>query len=150
MRAVELLTDVKKLATQARRFRTKNKLKPTLGPPSRSSLSSRPGTPPGLSSAGSLTSPLLSPDRRSREEDRMEAQQSQALARNDSSGLGRRNMAGPFGTAAAQGDKHSAILLMLILFAKTKLQVLVALVMLCPLPHTASAWWIAKRPTLML
>lgn len=104
MQAVELLTDVNKLAAQARRFLTKNKPKPTAGPPSRSSVSSQPGTPPGLSSAGSLTSPLLSPNRTSREGDRVGVQP-QALARSDSSGLGRRNMAGPFGTAAAQGDK---------------------------------------------
>ncbi|KAL3160420.1 hypothetical protein ABBQ32_010743 [Trebouxia sp. C0010 RCD-2024] len=102
MQAVELLTDVNKLAAQARRFLTKNKPKPTAGPPSRSSVSSQPGTPPGLSSAGSLTSPLLSPNRTSREGDRVGVQP-QALARSDSSGLGRRNMAGPFGTAAAQG-----------------------------------------------
>ena len=101
MQAVELLTDVNKLAAQARRFL--NKSKTTAGPPRSPSVSSRPGTPPGGSAADSMSSPLLSSSRTSLEEERTESKQP-ALARSNSSGLGRRNMAGPFGTAAAQGD----------------------------------------------
>ena len=104
MQAVELLTDVNKLAAQARRFLTKSK--PTAAPPRSPSVSSRPGTPPGGSAADSMSSPLLSSSRVSMEEERMEPQPSAVatLARSNSSGLGRRNLAGPFGAAAAQGD----------------------------------------------
>ena len=102
LQAAELLTDVNKLAAQARRFLTKTTTK--AAPPRSPSVSSRPGTPPGGSAADSLTSPLLSPSRTSFEEEGMEAQ---SLTRSNSSALGRRNMAGPFGSAAAQGDNSN-------------------------------------------
>ena len=104
MQAVDLLTDINKLAAQARRF-----LKPD-SKPSRASFSgprspassSHPGTPPPDygGGGGSVTSPLLSP-RRSLES---QPSQSRGLSRNNSTGLGSRNLAGPFGAAAVQGN----------------------------------------------
>ena len=106
MQAVDLLTDINKLAAQARRF-LKPDSKPTRASssaPRSPASSSHPGTPPPDygGAGGSVTSPLLSP-RRS-----LESQPSQlrGLSRNNSTGLGSRNLAGPFGAAAVQGKKN--------------------------------------------
>ncbi|KAL0044905.1 hypothetical protein WJX82_001780 [Trebouxia sp. C0006] len=105
MQAVELLTDINKLAAQARRF-----LKPNSKPSRASSSaprspasSSHPGTPPPDYGGGSVTSPLLSPRRSTEEAERSQPPQSRGLSRNNSTGLGSRNLAGPFGAAAVQG-----------------------------------------------
>ena len=107
MQAVELLTDINKLAAQARRF-----LKPNSKPSRASSSaprspasSSHPGTPPPDYGGGSVTSPLLSPRRSTEEAERSQPPQSRGLSRNNSTGLGSRNLAGPFGAAAVQGKK---------------------------------------------
>ena len=107
MQAVELLTDINKLAAQARRF-----LKPNSKPSRASSSaprspasSSHPGTPPPDYRGGSVTSPLLSPRRSTEEAERSQPPQSRGLSRNNSTGLGSRNLAGPFGAAAVQGKK---------------------------------------------
>ncbi len=109
MQAVDLLTDINKLAAQARRF-----LKPD-SKPSRASFSaprspassSHPGTPPPDygGGGGSVTSPLLSPRRSTEEAERSQPPQSRGLSRNNSTGLGSRNLAGPFGAAAVQGNR---------------------------------------------
>ncbi|DBA70095.1 TPA: hypothetical protein ACH3X2_012257 [Trebouxia sp. C0005] len=108
MQAVDLLTDINKLAAQARRF-----LKTDSKPSSRASFSaprsptpsSHPGTPPPDygGGGGSVTSPLLSPRRSTEEAERLQPPQSRGLSRNNSTGLGSRNLAGPFGAAAVQG-----------------------------------------------
>ena len=107
MQAVELLTDINKLAAQARRF-----LKPNSKPSRASSSaprspasSSHPGTPPPDYGGGSVTSPLLSPRRSTEEAERSQPPQSRGVSRNNSTGLGSRNLAGPFGAAAVQGKK---------------------------------------------
>ena len=97
-----MLTDINKLAAQARRFLTKTP-RPTSSATPRSPASSHPGTPPSGLGGGSVTSPLISP-RRSEEEGEQTPSQSRSLSRNNSTGLGSRNLAGPFGAAAAQGQ----------------------------------------------
>ncbi|KAA6418046.1 MAG: ABC transporter C family member 2-like [Trebouxia sp. A1-2] len=108
MQAADLLTDINKLAAQARRF-LKTDSKPSshasFSAPRSPTPSSHPGTPPPDygGGGGSVTSPLLSPRRSTEEAERLQPPQSRGLSRNNSTGLGSRNLAGPFGAAAVQG-----------------------------------------------
>lgn len=105
--AVELLTDINKLAAQARRFlRSDSKAarpSPSQATPRSPASSSHPGTPPPDYGGDSATSPLLSP-RRSVEG--RPQPQSQGLSRNNSTELRSRNLARPFSAAAAQGENR--------------------------------------------
>ena len=111
MQAVELLTDINKLAAQARRFLRSDpkaaRPSPSQATPRSPASSSHPGTPPPTYGGDSVTSPLLSP-RRSVEG--RSQPQSQGLSRNNSTELRSRNLAGPFSAAAAQGDKWDRVI----------------------------------------